>query len=320
MVPPQAEDVPAAALATEASIMPPPPALVTDIEEVGTTAEASAPRAVMGTSDMAGPSGKGAVVAMDEDLAAPLSSESRDVVIPSAPGAVQVVVATSSLPAVEVPGPPPAAEALGPPTTTKVAETSSSQITLTTEKVMELATCRYIDFPGVGVIDLEGPQYSEKGYEAESERMSNALTIRETIASVSKALQEYERTSGFSSAAGAEAADAALVAPVAHVEPTVGMSTPLVFDEGLEAPPPLLAEATDAPAYVAEARASEAIVERKHHRRPVRLLLTPRASRFASPTSRPLSHKGRSLSRRRQEPPPRISRRPRGRERPCLRA
>jgi hypothetical protein len=40
-----------------------------------------------------------------------------------------------------------------------------SPTTLTVEEEMELATCRYIDFPGVGVIDLEGPQYSEKGYE-----------------------------------------------------------------------------------------------------------------------------------------------------------
>jgi hypothetical protein len=37
------------------------------------------------------------------------------------------------------------------------------------------------------VIDLEAPQYSEKGYEA-AERMSNTPTIRETLASVSKAL------------------------------------------------------------------------------------------------------------------------------------
>jgi hypothetical protein len=85
-----------------------------------------------------------------------------------------------------------------------MAETSSDQINLTAEEVMELANCRYIDFPGVGVIDLEGPQYSEKGFEVAKERVSNALTIRETLASVSKALQEYESTGGFSSAAGAE--------------------------------------------------------------------------------------------------------------------
>jgi hypothetical protein len=260
MVPLQAKDVPAAATTAEASIAPPLPVPVTDVEKVGTTAVASAPQAVMGTLDMASPGGEGAVAAIDEDLAAPLSSESRDVMIPSALGAAQAVVATSLLPAVEVSGPPPAAEALGPPPTVEVAETSSAQITLTAEEVMELMTCRYIDFPGVGVIDLEGPQYSDKGYEAELERMSNTLMIRETIASVSKTLQEYERASGFSSAVGAEATDVALVTPVAHVEPTVGVSVLSAVDEGPEVPPCQPAEATNAPASVTEASASQAIV------------------------------------------------------------
>jgi hypothetical protein len=61
-----------------------------------------------------------------------------------------------------------------------MAETSSDQITLTAEEVMELATYWYIDFPSVRVIDLEGPQYSEKGFKAVEERVSNAPTIRET--------------------------------------------------------------------------------------------------------------------------------------------
>jgi hypothetical protein len=214
----------------------------------------------MGASDTAGPGSEDVVVAMDEGLVAPLSSESRDVVIPLAPRAMQEAVATSSLPAVTVPGPSPVAEASGPPPTAEVAETSSDQITLTAEEVMELATCRYIDFPDVGVIDLEGPQYSEKGYEAAEERMLNVLTIRETLASVSKALQEYESANGFSSVAGAEAADVALVAPLGFAEPTVDASAPSVDDEGLETPPPQPIEATEAPTPVAEAGVSKAIV------------------------------------------------------------
>jgi hypothetical protein len=90
--------------------------------------------------------------------------------------------------------------------------------------------------------------------------MSNELTIMETIASVSKALQEYERAGAFSQAAGAEAADAALVTPMAHVELTAGVSAPSPVDEGLEVPPPQPAEATDAPASVAKASTSEAVV------------------------------------------------------------
>jgi hypothetical protein len=58
--------------------------------------------------------------------------------------------------------------------------------------MMDLETCRYIDLPGVGVIDLEAPQLPEIEYEP---------TIMETIASVSKALQAYERSGGFAPAA-----------------------------------------------------------------------------------------------------------------------
>jgi hypothetical protein len=36
---------------------------------------------------------------------------------------------------------------------------------------MELVTCRYIDFPGVGVMDLEVPQFPEKVLEVATERM-----------------------------------------------------------------------------------------------------------------------------------------------------
>jgi hypothetical protein len=123
----------------------------------------------MGASDTAGPAGEDAVVVMDEDPVAPVLSESRDVVIPLVPGATLAAAATSSLPAIRVSGPSIAAETSGPPPTVEMAETSSDQITLTTEEVMELATCLYIDFPGVEVINLEGPQYSEKGFEAAEE-------------------------------------------------------------------------------------------------------------------------------------------------------
>jgi hypothetical protein len=79
--------------------------------------------------------------------------------------------------------------------------------------MMKLVTCRYIDFPGVGVVDLEVPQLPKKVYEVAAERMFNEPTIMETIVLVSKALQEYERTGDFASAAATDAEDAALAAP-----------------------------------------------------------------------------------------------------------
>jgi hypothetical protein len=97
------------------------------------------------------------VVVVDEDPTALPSSENRDVVIPLASEPAQVMATASLLPAVEMPEPSPAAEVPGPPPTAEVVETSSARVALTTEEVMELATCRYIDFPGVGVIDLDAP-------------------------------------------------------------------------------------------------------------------------------------------------------------------
>jgi hypothetical protein len=88
MVPLHAEDVPATATAAEVLITPPPPVPVTGVEEVGTIAESSAPRTVMGASDTAGPGGEDMVAVMVEGSAAPLPSESRDVTIPLAPGAM----------------------------------------------------------------------------------------------------------------------------------------------------------------------------------------------------------------------------------------
>jgi hypothetical protein len=69
-----------------------------------------------------------------------------------------------------------------------VAETSSARVALTTEEVMEMATCRYINFPGVGVIDLKVPQLPEKVYEVVLERMFKQPMIMETITSVLKVL------------------------------------------------------------------------------------------------------------------------------------
>jgi hypothetical protein len=148
----------------------------------------------------------------------------------------------------------------GPPLTAEVVETSSAWVTLTAEEVMELATCRFIDFPGVGVIDLEAPQLPEKVYEVVSERMFNESTIMETITSVSKALQEYECTGGFTPSVAVETADVALETPAAHVEPTADASVPPPLDESREMSLPQSAEAAEAPASIIDTGAAEAVV------------------------------------------------------------
>jgi hypothetical protein len=179
-----------AAAVAEASITPPPPVLAAAVEEGEAGTEAPASWAALVTPTEAGPSGEDVVVVLNEDSAALPSSENSDVMTPPASESAQVAATASLLPTVEVPVPSPAVEVPRPPPTTEASETSSTRVALTAEEVMELATCRYIDFPGVRVIDLEAPQLPEKVYEVEAERMFNEPMIMETIASVSKALQE----------------------------------------------------------------------------------------------------------------------------------
>jgi hypothetical protein len=125
---------------------------------------------------------------------------------------------------------------------------------------MELATCRYIDFPSVGVIDLKAPQLLEKVLEVATERMFAESSFMETIASVSKVLQEYERAGDFAPAVAVEAADAALEAPLAHVEPTADASAPSPAIGSWEASLPQAAEATEDPSSITETGTAEAVV------------------------------------------------------------
>jgi hypothetical protein len=93
--------------------------------------------------------------------------------------------------------------------------------------------------------------------------MFNELTIMETIALVSKALQEYERAGGFASVIAADVTEMALAAPEAHVEPTTDAPAPLPVNEGREAMPPQLVETAEPPPSITVAGAAEAVVEKE---------------------------------------------------------
>jgi hypothetical protein len=75
-------------------------------------------------------------------------------------------------------------------------------------------------------------------YEVASERMFNEPTIMETIALVSKALQEYECAGSFALVIAADTGYAVLIEPAAHVESTTDASTLPPVSEGREASPP----------------------------------------------------------------------------------
>jgi hypothetical protein len=239
---------------------PPPPTPAAAVEEGEAATEATVSLAAIETPSEAGPSVEGVVVVLDEDSAPPSPPERHDVAMAPALEPAQVLVMASLLPAVEVPVPSPEGLVQGPLPTAEVAESSSARVSLTVEEMMDLETCRYIDFPGVGVIDLEVPQLPEKEYEVVAERRSNEPTIMETIVSVSKVLQEYERAGGFASAAAADAEDVALATPAARVEPTEDASALPQFDEGQEASPPRPVEAAETPAPVDKPDLAEAIV------------------------------------------------------------
>jgi hypothetical protein len=223
-----------AAAAVEASIAPLLPVPAAAVEEGETATEAPASRATLVAPTKVGPSGEDAVVVLDEDSVAPIVGEPKCHDSPGL-GAGSGGDDGEPSPYRRGAGALPGGGSFGSSPDLEVAETSSARGVLTAEEVMELVTCRYIDFLGVGVIDLEAPQLLEKVYVVASEWMFNEPTIMETIASVSKVLQEYERTGGFTPAVVVDAVDAGLMAPAAHVEPTADAPAPPSVNERREA-------------------------------------------------------------------------------------
>jgi hypothetical protein len=84
---------------------------------------------------------------------------------------VEMTSASVPAPAAEVADPSPAAEVPEPSLAAGVAETSSVAGAVTVEEVMEMATSWYIDFLGIGIVDLEAPELPSKALDAAEERM-----------------------------------------------------------------------------------------------------------------------------------------------------
>jgi hypothetical protein len=234
----QADEAPSVVAEMRAPTTPPPPAPATAVEEGEVAMEATVTQPALEAPSEAGPSVEGVVVVLNEDPVPPPPSECHDAAMARALEPAQIPATASLLPDVEVLVPSPAGHVQGPLPTAEVAESSSTRVSLTIEEMMDLETCRYIDFPGVGVIDLEAPQLPEKEYEVAAKQRSNELTIKETIASILMALQEYERAGGFASAAATDVGGTILAAPAAHMEPSADASVPPWVNEGREVSPP----------------------------------------------------------------------------------
>jgi hypothetical protein len=301
----RAEEEPVVVIEVEASSTPPPIAA----EEGQTAAGAAAPQAALEPPTEADPGSGDVVVVLDKDSVPRPSSGDRDVVMTLVSEPASVVVMADPFPVVEVPEPSPAAEVSGPSPTAEEAETYSVTGAITVEEVMELAMCRYIDFPGVGVTDLEAPQLLEKVLDVATEQMFAEPSIMETIASVSQALQQYEPTGGFARSAVPKAAETVPEESAAGTESVADASAPRRLVRGRKRPFPSQQKMPD-PQPPPQRRARQRVLSKRRGRRcPARSPPVPMM--FACRMSPTQPFRSESLPRTRQGPLPRRSKRSR---------
>jgi hypothetical protein len=150
LVPFQAEEAPSVVVETRAPTTPLPTAPATTVKEGEAATEETVTQVALEAPFEAGLSVEGVVVVLDEDSAPSPTLESHDAEAVRALEPAPVPAAMSLIPAVEVPVPPPAVEVQGPPPTTEVVESSSARVPFMVEEMMDLETCRYIDFPVSG--------------------------------------------------------------------------------------------------------------------------------------------------------------------------
>jgi hypothetical protein len=108
------------------------------------------------------------------------------------------------------------------------------------EDVMDLAACRYVDFPSIGTVDLDAPELSSNDremLEVATERMFAEPSILETIVS---ALRQYEGASGSAPPTAMEVVEGVLEESTTGAESAVVVSAPSPTreDQGTSLPQP----------------------------------------------------------------------------------
>jgi hypothetical protein len=111
------------------------------------------------------------VMISGEDPAPPPLSGSHDVMMTTMSEPTPAAAVIDPSPIVEAQEPSRTVEMLEPSPTAGAVGTSLAVRSVTVEEMMELVTSRYIDFPEVGIIDLEASQLPEKVLEVAMERM-----------------------------------------------------------------------------------------------------------------------------------------------------
>jgi hypothetical protein len=128
---------------------------------------------------------------------------------------------------------------------------------------MGLAVCRYVDFPGIGIIDLGAPELlsnDREMLEVATERMFAEPSILETIASVVSALCQYEGAGGSAPPAASEATEAVPKKYATNVESAAVVPASPPTKEGQKASLPQPAEAAASAAAATAADAAVGVV------------------------------------------------------------
>jgi hypothetical protein len=189
---------------------PPPLVTATVVEEGRTVTEMTAPKAALEPPAGTGPGSADVVmVPTDDDLVPPLPAGEHD-------------AATSMVP-----------------------ESSPAAGSASVEGVADLASCRYVDFPVIRIIDLDTPELPSNDremLEVAMERMFTDPLISDTIASVTSALRQDEGAGGSTPPAASEAAVEVLEESTTGTESVVDVSPPSLNREGTSASLPQPAE------------------------------------------------------------------------------
>jgi hypothetical protein len=97
------------------------------------------------------------------------------------------------------------------------------------EDVIYMAACGYVDFPGIGTIDLLASELSSNDremLEVAMEHMFAELSILETIASIASVLRQYESAGGSGPPAAPEATEGVLEESAADAKSAMVTSAP----------------------------------------------------------------------------------------------
>jgi hypothetical protein len=147
--------------------------------------------------------------------------------------------------------------------TSTVPEPSPAAGVASVEDVMDLAACQYVDFPGIGTIDLDTPELPRnirEMLEVATERMFAEPSILDTIASVASELHQYEGSGSSALRVVLEKAEGVLEESTTGTELAVVVSPPSPIREGAGSSLPQPAEVVAAAPAASVVGVAEGVV------------------------------------------------------------